>query len=121
MQDFHGLDVWHRAHTLNIAIYRLTRGFPRTGYSSLKTQLTKTAHSIPSTIVEGCGASTNKEFARFLDISIKSANELEYHLLVAHDLGLIPPKIWRALTRETVEIRKMLCGLRQRVLNRSDD
>ena len=69
-----------------------------------------------STIVEGCGADTNKEFARFLDMSIKSANETEGHLLTSRDLDLIRPDIWEKHTNETIEIRKMTYGYRKQVL-----
>lgn len=74
------------------------------------------AESIASNIVEGCGASTQKEFARFLDISIKSTSELEYRLQLATDCGVLPIRDWRSLSAETVEIRRMVCGLRRRIL-----
>ncbi len=75
------------------------------------------AESIAFNIVEGCGANSSKEFARFLDISIKSTCELEYQLQLATDCGLLPCRVWRPLSTETVEIRRMLCGLRRKVLN----
>jgi four helix bundle protein len=72
--------------------------------------------SVAFNIVEGCGASTRKEFARFLDISIKSTSELEYQIQLATDCGVLTRYKWRSLTAETVEIRRMLCGLRRAVL-----
>jgi len=60
---------------------------------------------------------TNKEFARYLDMSIKSANETEGHLLSARDLELVPFDIWRKHSDETVEIRKMIFGYRKKVLS----
>jgi len=104
------------AHALSIAIHKLARGFTRAGYGHLRAQLTKAADSIASTIVEGCGAETNKEFARFLDMSIKSAKETEAHLLTSRDLDLIRSDIWEKFTNETVEIRKMTYGYRKKVL-----
>jgi hypothetical protein len=35
----------------------------------------KTAESVPFTLVEGCGAFTQKETARFVEMSIKSTKE----------------------------------------------
>jgi four helix bundle protein len=67
-------------------------------------------------IVEGCGAATQKEFARFLEITIKSACELEYQLSLAKDYGVLPAGKWTRLSNETIEIRKMTRGLRKRVL-----
>ena len=74
------------------------------------------AESVAFNIVEGCGASRPKEFARFLDISIKSTCELEYQLQLATDCGLVPSRVCHPLSTETVEIRRMLCGLRRKVL-----
>lgn len=120
MQSFRNLLVWQRAHALALDARRITRSFPRSGYSSLKSQLARSAESIPANIVEGCGAATNKEFARFLDIAIKSTSELEYHLQLAHDSGILSTGHWQTLTAETIEIRRMLCGLRRRVLEAAD-
>jgi len=74
------------------------------------------AESIVFNIVEGCGASRPKEFARFLDISIKSTCELEYQLQLAIECGLVQSSVGLPLSTETAEIRRMLCGLRRRVL-----
>lgn len=116
MQSFRHLLVWQRSHALALDARRITRSFPRSGYSSLKSQLTRSAESIPSNIVEGCGAATSREFARFLDIAIKSTSELEYHFQLAHDSGVLTTGHWQTLTAETIEIRRMLCGLRRCVL-----
>jgi four helix bundle protein len=90
--------------------------FPSTGYGKFKTQITAAAESIASNIVEGAGAPTKKEFARFLDISIRSSLELEYRMELALDYGLFGHALWERLTQEVTEIRKMLFGLRKRVL-----
>lgn len=92
MQDFKHIQAWQRGHVLAITVDRVARGFTRAGFANLRSQLTRSAASMPANIVEGCGAATNKELARFLDISIKSANESEYHLLVARDHGLVSPE-----------------------------
>jgi len=116
MQDFQKIDAWRRAHTLSIAVQKLARRFGRAGFSQLRAQLAKSADGIPSNIVAGCSADTNREFASFLSESIKAANNLEHHLLTAKDLGLISPDVWQKLTAETIEIRKMTYTYRRRVL-----
>ncbi len=90
--------------------------FARAGHARLKAQLTGAADSVRDTIAEGCGAATNKEFARFLDMSIKSANETEGHLLTARDLALFSLDEWEKFTAETIEIRKMTYGYRKKLL-----
>jgi four helix bundle protein len=116
MQSFRDLIVWQRAHGFALDVRRATRSFPRRGYTSLKGQMVSAAESVAFNIVEGCAATTRKEFARFLEISIKSTTELEYQLQLATDYGVLPQHIWRSLTIETIEIRRMLCGLRRAVL-----
>ena len=74
------------------------------------------AESIAFNIVEGCGAFSAREFARFLEIAIKSATELEYQLQLAHENGVLAKSSCEALTRETIEVRRMLIGLRKAVL-----
>jgi len=82
----------------------------------LKAQLVSAAESIPTNIVEGCGASSRKEFARYLDISIKSTFEVEYQLQLAKDYSILLPNRWESLSSEVVQIRRMLYGLRKSVL-----
>src|SRR5262245_59451766 len=117
MQDFKHIKAWQRAHALAIAIDKLTAHFTREGHATLRSQLTRAADSIAANIVEGCGAATRREFARFLDMSIKSANETEYHLLSSRDRGLISTAEWEKATNETIEIRKMTHGYRKKILN----
>lgn len=116
MQDFKNIQAWQRAHVLSIAMHRSCRGFTRAGHASLRSQLTRATESIAANIVEGCGARTRKEFARFLDIAIKSANETEHHRMTARDLSLISPDEWYRLTTETITVRKMIFGYRRKVL-----
>jgi len=120
VQDYRKLHVWERAHALAYAVRRATwQYFPRRGYAKLIDQLTRAAESIPENIVEGCGAATPNEFARFLDMAIKSANETEYELLVSRDYGVLPTQPWRYLSGETAEVRMMAYGLRRRVKERA--
>ena len=116
MQDFKNIVAWQRGHALSIVMHRTCSGFTRAGHANLRSQLTRAAESIAANIVEGCGSRTRKEFARYLDIAIKSANETEHHLMTARDLNLISPEDWYRLTTETITVRKMIFGYRRKVL-----
>jgi len=116
MHDFKRLEIWRRRRALAIALHALTVNFRRAGHAKLRAQLTDAVDSISTNIAEGCGSSTKRELARFLDISIKSATETEHHLIVAGDFGLISRKDWRRYSAETIEIRKMIFGYRRQVL-----
>jgi four helix bundle protein len=109
--------VWSQAQNLAIGVRRATRRFPRSGYGSLQSQMTRAAESIVFTIVEGCGATSQREFARFLDIAVKSSAELEAHLELAMEYGVLSDVTWRTMTTEVISIRRQLCALRKRVLD----
>ncbi len=117
MQDFRRLKVWDKAVALALGVRRATTRFPKQGYSELKAQLVSAAESVGNNIVEGCGASTQKEFARFLEMSVKSAMELEGELELAYRYDVLQERDRRALGAMTVETRRMLCGLRNKVLS----
>ena len=112
MRNHRDLLVWQRAHALAVETRRATRQFPRSGYAALQSQIVRAAESIVLNIVEGCASPTQKEFARFLDIAIKSASELEAQLELARDYGVLAEHGWKSMSMEVVEIRRMLCGLR---------
>jgi len=74
-----------------------------------------------STIAEGCGAASQREFARFLDMSIKSTSETQHHLLDACAKGLMSREECEEFVDEAVQIRRMTYGLRAKVLADLDD
>ena len=90
MKNFRELKVWEKAHLLTIDIYRITATFPKEEMYGLTSQIRRASSSIPANIAEGCGRGSDNDFRRFLQIAMGSASELEYHLLLAHDLERIP-------------------------------
>jgi four helix bundle protein len=116
MRDYHRLQVWQRAFAHARAIRGVVDRFPRRGYADTKAQMRSSAESVVNNIVEGCGAESNAEFARFLSMAIKSAVELEGQLELALSYGIIADAAWARHSRETIEIRRMLHGLRKRLL-----
>ena len=53
--------------------------------------------------------------ARFLQIARGSAVELEYHLMLARDLNLLPATVYSQLEHQVDEVQRMLTSLIQRV------
>ena len=111
MSDYRKLHVWRKAHALAINVHRDAGRIRGANYSSLRSQLIRAAMSIPANIVEGRSQSSERDFCRFLRYALNSASELEYHLTVARDIGILPNKTFTPLAMEVVEIRKMLNGL----------
>lgn len=118
MRDFKGLKVWEKAHELVLAVHRATKAFPSDERFGLTDQLRRAVSSIPANIAEGCGRDGDRELARFLSIAGGSASEVEYHLLLARDLGYLPQELHQAFDREINEIKKMLRALRERLASR---
>jgi four helix bundle protein len=115
MKDFRRLAVWEKSHGFTLAIYQMTNSFPREEMFGLTSQIRRAASSIPTNIAEGCGRSTDLDFARFLQISFGSACEVEYHLILARDLEYITPAAFHDSSITLVEIKKMLSALIARV------
>jgi four helix bundle protein len=115
MKNFKELNVWLKAHQLVLAVYQVTKSFPSDELFGLTSQMRRAAASIPANIAEGCGRSSDAEFARFLYISFGSASELEYHILLAHDLGMLNQIDCGKLTENVIEIKKMLSSLIKKV------
>lgn len=87
----------------------------------MQSQMVRAAESIYLNIAEGCGASTPREFARFLDMAIKSMCEIEAALELSKEYRVLSERGWRLLTRDVVDVRKMTYGLRQKVLAAATD
>lgn len=115
VQEFRNLRVWERAHRLTLSVYRVTRSIRKSDYPGLVPQIRRSAASIPANIAEGCGHAGPREFARFLQMALASAFELDYHLLLASDLRLIPRVAFLQLQTELQAIKKMLVTLIDRV------
>jgi len=89
-------------------IYRVTKRFPKEEIYGLTSQVRRAASSIPANIAEGCGTNTDTELARYMQISMASASELEYHLLLAHDLEYLDDLAFKSLNAKTIEVKRML-------------
>lgn len=111
MQDFRKLEVWEKAHRLVLSTYQATGTFPKEEIYGLTGQIRRAAASIPANIAEGCGRNTDADFARFLQIAMGSSSELEYHLLLARDLGFLSVEMHKQLEPQVQSVKQMLSAL----------
>src|SRR5256885_17158583 len=77
----------------------------------LTRQMRMSSDSIGANIAEGCCRKGDNELGRFLQIAIASGSELEYHLLLAHDLEMLKSLDYQRLSEEVVEVKRMLSSL----------
>lgn len=115
MRDFRQLKVWDKAHKFTLRIYKATSTFPHEERYGLTSQLRRASASIPANIAEGFGRGGNAEVARYLQIGLGSAYEVEYHLLLAKDLDLLSKTFYGELEADIIEVKRMLASLLAKV------
>jgi len=89
----------------------VTKAFPKDELFGLTSQARRAAVSVAANIAEGCCRSSAPDFARFLQMSMGSASELDYHLLLCRDLGYLKPLAHEPLAQGVSEIKRMLTSL----------
>ncbi|MFD1613755.1 four helix bundle protein [Gelatiniphilus marinus] len=108
MHRFKELEIWKRSRLFCSEIYSLTSKFPESEKFGLTNQLRRASVSIPSNIAEGSSRQSNKDFSRFLQITLGSAYEIETQLLIANDLNFITNSELEDAISELQEIIKMV-------------
>lgn len=107
-QGYHKLIIYQKSRELVILIYKLTKKFPADEKYSLVPQVRRAAISIVANIVEGYSRDSKKDFARFLNISIGSAIELNLYLELCLDLDFLTREDFKKSANLLLEVRKML-------------
>jgi len=115
VKDFRSLKVWEKAHALALEVYKLTASFPVDERFGLTIQMRRSGAAIPTHIAEGCGTDNDQDFARVLQLSMRSACDLEYQLLLSRDLTFTRVELYAELEPKVVEVKKMLTVLIQRL------
>jgi four helix bundle protein len=108
MRNYRDLQVWGKAHNLTLELYRISQGFPREEVYGITSHLRRAAVSTGANLAEGCGRRTSSELARFVRIAMGPASELDYDLLLSHDLGFMAGDEFTSASAKLIEVRKML-------------
>lgn len=110
MRPFQDLKVWQLSHDLTRDVWRETHAFPREEQWVLVPQMRRSAMSIPGNISEGCGLDTMPQLHKHIVIASGSSSELEYHFLLARDLGYLASGRHAELLGKLADVRRMLAG-----------
>ena len=86
---FERLDVWQNSREFVKRIYEITNSFPEEEKYGLTSQVRRASLSISANISEGSARSSNKDKARFINLSFSSAIEVLNFLILSNDLGFI--------------------------------
>ena len=113
MHRYKELSVWQKAIELVVEIYKITEKFPLKERYGLISQMNRCAISIPSTIAEGAGRNTTKDFDHFLAISLGSSFELHTQLVLSNRLGYVPMEAVEKLELELSHIQNMVVKLKK--------
>ena len=83
MRNFRKLEVWNLSMDLCTEVYQFTKSFPKEELYGLVSQIRRCSVSTPSNIAEGSSRDSEKDFARFLQIALGSAFELESQIEIS--------------------------------------
>jgi len=111
MQDFRNLFAWQRGANLLEGIYRVTAKLPNEERYVFATQMRRAALSITNNIAEGCGRKGDVEFARFLQLAMGSASELENCVELGIRVGLINSSDGSLCLGQVVDVKRLLAAL----------
>lgn len=111
MRNFRELDVWKDSIKLVKEVYTLIEKLPQAEKFGLKSQISRCVVSIPANIAEGCAKDSQKDFVRFLQISLGSAFELETHLIICNELSFIPEEESFKLINKIIVLQKKINAL----------
>jgi len=89
--SFEKLEVWKYSKGLAVDVYRYTNRLPEDEKYGLKSQMRRSAVSVPSNIAEGSSRLSSKSQGNFYQIAYSSLLELYNHLLIALELGYPSP------------------------------
>lgn len=108
MRNFKELKIWQKGFQIAINSFKLTSTFPKEEKYGITSQITKAAVSIPSNIAEGSSRSSEKDYNRFIEISLGSTFELETQLLIAAAVNFGEEEIRNQILKDIDEEQKML-------------
>ena len=111
IRNYKKIAAWQHGHAVALAIYKCSRRFPEEERYGLTRQLRRAAASVPANIAEGSSRNSNKEYLRFLFVSLTSLKETEYYLLLAKDLGYLDRMDYEYVTKQINSTLMVLHGL----------
>ncbi|MFH6999855.1 four helix bundle protein [Flavobacterium sp. FlaQc-57] len=119
MSDFRKLLIWQKSMALITKIYFSTNNFPKEEIFGLTSQIRRSSISIPSNIAEGYGRESDKDFLRFLNISIGSLFEMQTQLEIAKNITYLNEQEFNNLYEDSREVERMLVSFIKKIKNRN--
>ena len=111
MRKFKELEIWKESRILTKDIYILTNHLPQEEKFGLTSQIRRCVISIPANIAEGAAKDSQKDFLRYLQISLGSSFELESHLILCVDLEFLNNEITEVHLQTIERLQKSIASL----------
>lgn len=115
MKTFRDLLIWQKSMTLVTHTYSVTSNFPKEELFGLTSQIRRCSISIPSNIAEGYGRGTNKDYYRFLTISISSLFEFQTQIEIANNLKYISETEFNTIFENSRELERMISSFMNKI------
>jgi four helix bundle protein len=115
MRDFKKIIAWQKADDVTVALYEVTRSFPREERYAMVPQMRRSAYSVPANIAEGASRSSKKDYLHFLYVARGSSSELCYFIHLSNRLGYLNDEVHARIVTQTDEAARVLTGLIQSV------
>ena len=107
--------AWKKCLDLAVAIYEVTKRFPKDELYGLTSQLRRAGVSGPSNISEGAADRTTQQFYNFLSNAIGSLNEIDTQLELSSRLGYLSQNDYERLFELLDECLALTYGLRKSI------
>lgn len=108
MRNFKELKIWQKGFNITVNSFKLVSTFPKDEKFGMSSQITRAAVSIPSNIAEGSSRSSDKDYNRFIEISLGSSFETETQILIAEAVNYGDNELRKELLSDLDEEQKML-------------
>ena len=118
MSNFRNLKVWQKSMILTTNIYFAKKNFPKEEMFGLTAQIRRSTTSIPSNIAEGFGRESNKEYLRFLNVSIASLFELQTQLEIGKNIEYLTEQEFNKIYDDSRELERMLVSFINKIKER---
>jgi four helix bundle protein len=120
IQSYRDLEVWKVGMELAAQCYQVTKSLPKEELFGLTSQIRRAAASVPANVAEGPGRNSTREFLNHLSVARGSLHELETHVLLAQQVGLLKETQTQPVLQLSERISMMLSRLRQSLERRLD-
>ena len=111
--NFKHLNIWKLSIELADEIYVITDSFPKNEEFGLKSQIRRCTVSVASNIAEGSSRSSNKDFNRFLEISLGSLYELQTPIIISGNRNYLEISRTEIIENKITELQRMISGFQK--------